>query len=66
MKMLRMETKNIRLESPIEPALPRIWGNANQLFQCCLEIIGNATDALEEVGGGTFWVSAQHAKAMRW
>ncbi len=57
MKMLRTETKNIHLESRIEPDLPQIWGNVNQLFQCCVEIIGNATDALEEVGGGTFSVS---------
>jgi signal transduction histidine kinase len=57
MKMLRTETKNIHLESRIQPDLPQIWGNVNQLFQCCVEIIGNATDALEEVGGGTFSVS---------
>jgi signal transduction histidine kinase len=57
MKMLRTENKNIRSESRIEPDLPQIWGNVNQLFQCCVEIIGNATDALEEVGGGTFSVT---------
>ena len=57
MKMLRTENKNIRLESRIAPDLPQIWGNVNQLFQCCVEIIGNAIDALEEVGGGTFSVS---------
>ena len=57
MKMLRTENKNIHLESRIAPDLPQIWGNVNQLFQCCVEIIGNATDALEEVGGGTFSVS---------
>ena len=57
MKMLRTESKNIQLESRIEPDLPQIWGNVNQLFQCCVEIIGNATDALEEVGGGTFSVT---------
>jgi len=32
-------------------------GQRHQLFQCCVEIIGNAIDALEEVGGGTFSVS---------
>jgi signal transduction histidine kinase len=57
MKMLRMENKNIRVESRIASELPQIWGNVNQLFQCCVEIIGNATDALEEVGGGTLSVS---------
>ena len=57
MKMLRTENKSIHLESRIAPGLPQIWGNVNQLFQCCVEIIGNATDALEEVGGGTLSVS---------
>src|SRR5712692_4870037 len=58
MKMLRIENKNIHVESRIATDLPQIWGNVNQLFQCCVEIIGNATDALEEVGGGTLSVSA--------
>lgn len=57
MKMMRTESKNILVESRIAPDLPHIWGNVNQLFQCCVEIIGNATDALEEVGGGTLSVS---------
>jgi signal transduction histidine kinase len=57
MKMLRTNNKNIQVESRIAPGLPPIWGNVNQLFQCCVEIIGNATDALEEVGGGTFSVN---------
>ncbi len=57
-KMLRTENKNIHVETYIADHLPRIWGNINQLFQCCLEIIGNAMDALEEVGGGTFSLHA--------
>jgi signal transduction histidine kinase len=59
MELLRLESKKIRVESSIAPGLPRIWGNTNQLFQCCLEIIGNAMDALEEVSGGTFLASAR-------
>jgi signal transduction histidine kinase len=57
MKMLRTDNKNIRVESRISPGLPQISGNVNQLFQCCVEIIGNATDAMEGVGGGTLAVS---------
>jgi signal transduction histidine kinase len=59
MRMLRIDNKNIRVESHIAADLPQIWGNINQLFQCCAEIIGNATDAIEEVGGGTLSVSAR-------
>src|ERR1700730_10157040 len=58
-KMLRIENKNIRVDTRIATNLPQIWGNINQLFQCCVEIIGNATDALEEVGGGTVLVGAR-------
>ncbi|MFZ0803793.1 MAG: HAMP domain-containing sensor histidine kinase [Terriglobales bacterium] len=58
MKLLQMETKGIRVHTTIAPTLPRIWGNPNQLLQSCLEIIGNAMDALEGAGGGTLWVSA--------
>jgi len=57
MEVLRMESKKIRVQSKVEKDLPRIWGNTNQLLQCCLQIINNASDALEEVGGGTFSVS---------
>ncbi|HZD06683.1 MAG TPA: HAMP domain-containing sensor histidine kinase, partial [Candidatus Limnocylindrales bacterium] len=59
MERLRLERKKIRVQSNITPDLLPVWGNTNQLFQCCLEIIGNAMDALVEVGGGTLAVSAR-------
>jgi signal transduction histidine kinase len=59
MEMLRMESKQIRLQSSVTTDLPPVWGNTNHLFQCFLEIIHNAMDALEEVGGGTLAVSAR-------
>ena len=52
------ESKNIRIELKIPPDLPRIQGNANQLFQSSLHIIENAIEALEEVGGGRLVISA--------
>jgi len=58
METLRMESKKIRVETQIAPGLPPIMGNANQLFRCCVEIINNATDVLEGVGGGTFSVKS--------
>lgn len=58
METLRLEGKKVRAETKLALDLPRIWGNANQLFQCCLQIISNAVDALEEVGGGTLTVEA--------
>ncbi len=59
MQMLLLESKKIKLEANIAPTLPPICGSASQLFQCCLEIIGNAMDALDEVGGGVFTVNAR-------
>ena len=56
---LRLESKQIRLHSRVGQDLPPVWGNTNQLFQCFLEIIHNAMDALEEVGGGTLAVYAR-------
>jgi signal transduction histidine kinase len=46
----------------IEKDLPRVTGNANQLFQAFYEIMENAMDAMAEVGGGSLQVSAfQHS-----
>jgi len=59
MKVLQLETKGIRVESNIATTLPPIWANFNQLLQCCLEIIGNAMDALEKTAGGTLWITVQ-------
>jgi signal transduction histidine kinase len=59
MKMLQMETKGIRVHTTIAPVLPPVWGSANQLMQCFLEIIGNSMDAMQATGGGTLWVSVR-------
>ena len=42
----------------IERDCPRVVANANQLFQAFVEIIENAMDALDEVGGGWLEISA--------
>jgi signal transduction histidine kinase len=59
MGQLHCEGKNIQMQLEISPDLPLIQGNANQLFQACLQIIRNAADALEEVHGGTLLASAR-------
>lgn len=48
----------IRVTVFLEPSLPRVLGNANQLFQAFIEIIENAFDALEEAGGGALEINA--------
>jgi signal transduction histidine kinase len=54
----RRQSAKIQLQISIEPDFPRVHGNANQLFQVCVEIIENAMDALEESGGGLLEISA--------
>jgi signal transduction histidine kinase len=51
--------KGIDVSISIEPNLPRVQGNANQLFQSFVEIIENAMDALKEAGGGSLVITAQ-------
>jgi two-component system, NtrC family, sensor kinase len=45
------------VESNDNAPLPRVLGNANQLLQAFLQIVENAVDALQEVGGGRLQVS---------
>ena len=59
MKILQLETKGLRVESEIATDLPKVWGNSNQIMQCCMEIIDNAMDALEAAGRGRLAVGAK-------
>jgi signal transduction histidine kinase len=53
----------IQVRLAIDKDFPRVFGNANQLFQGFVEIIENAMDALEEVGGGSLEITAQRQGA---
>jgi signal transduction histidine kinase len=59
MEGFKLENKKISLkvESNEDAPLPRVLGNPNQLLQAFLQIIENAVDALQEVGGGRLEVS---------
>jgi len=48
----------VQVSVSIEPNLPRVHGNVNQLFQAFIEIIENAMDALQEAGGGSLQITA--------
>jgi signal transduction histidine kinase len=48
----------IEIQLAIEDDFPRVFANANQLFQAFIEIIENAMDALEEAGGGSLQITA--------
>ncbi len=53
---LDLRGKNIRIEAAHAEELPGVRGDANQLLQVFFNVIGNAIDALEEVGGGLLTV----------
>lgn len=55
----RHAADKIRITTSVEPDLPRVQGNPNQLFQSFVEMIENAVDALQEAGGGSLDISAR-------
>jgi signal transduction histidine kinase len=57
MEGFKLETKKITLTVESRDPLPRVLGNPNQLLQAFLQIVENAVDALQEVGGGQLQVS---------
>lgn len=58
----RYHGANIRVDVTIEPELPSVIGNVNQLFQVFIEIIENAMDSLQESNGGSLQIiAATHA-----
>jgi two-component system NtrC family sensor kinase len=59
MRELQHHDQKIRIETSLQPDLPRVWGDGHQLFQAFVQIVENALDALEEAGGGVLRVTAQ-------
>src|ERR1700687_375564 len=57
MEGFKLENKKISLTVESSDPLPRVLGNPNQLLQAFLQIIENAVDALQEIGGGRLQVS---------
>ena len=57
MEGLKLENQGIHLAVESADPLPRVLGNFNQLLQAFLEIVENAVDALQEVGGGRLLIS---------
>jgi two-component system NtrC family sensor kinase len=53
----KLELSNIRLESSIQPNLPPVEGDFNQLQQCVINLIFNAIDAMPE--GGTLALNSR-------
>ena len=54
----KLELSNIRIETNIQPDLPPVKGDFNQLQQCVINLIFNAIDAMPE--GGTLNLNGHH------
>jgi signal transduction histidine kinase len=63
LRRLDLHGKNINIELRAETVLPGVRGDPNQLLQVFFNIISNAVDAMEEVGGGVLTVRTFRERA---
>ncbi len=57
---LNLRDKKIDVEILPDPELPEVRGDANQLLQVCFNLMSNAVDALDEIGGGKLTIHTDH------
>jgi signal transduction histidine kinase len=57
MEGFKLENRNISLVVESVDSVPRVLGNSNQLLQAFVQIVENAVDALQEVGGGRLQIA---------
>ena len=57
MEGFKLENRNISLMVESIDSVPRVLGNSNQLLQAFVQIVENAVDALQEVGGGRLQIA---------
>ncbi len=53
------ETLGIEIRTQFDPALPKVLGDSNQLFQVCLQLVANSLHVLSERGGRILTVSTE-------
>jgi len=58
---LDLRGKHIQVQTDSDPDLPQMCGDANQVLQVFFNLISNAVDALEEVGGGKLVIRTSHS-----
>lgn len=63
LRTLDLRDRNIRIQFQKEPSMPLVRGDPNQLLQVFYNIINNAVDALDEVGGGILTIRGRRDHA---
>ncbi|MGA2019092.1 MAG: histidine kinase dimerization/phospho-acceptor domain-containing protein [Candidatus Sulfotelmatobacter sp.] len=53
------EALGIEISIQFDPALPKVLGDSNQLFQVCLQLVANSLHVLSERGGRILTVSTE-------
>lgn len=53
------ESLGIEINTQFDPALPKVLGDSNQLFQVCLQLVANSLHLLSERGGRVLTVSTE-------
>jgi signal transduction histidine kinase len=57
MEGFKLENRNISLLVENMDGVPRVLGNSNQLLQAFVQIVENAVDALQDIGGGKLQIA---------
>ena len=57
---LDLRGKHIEIETLADMSLPPVRGDSNQILQVVFNLMSNAVDALEEVGGGKLVIRTAH------
>jgi signal transduction histidine kinase len=53
---LSAHRKNVKIEVKADPMLPTVRGDSDQLLRVFFNLIDNAADAMQEIGGGTLTI----------
>src|ERR1039458_5611126 len=54
------KTLNIEIRTALQPDLPRVLGDSNQLLQVCVQILNGAINAVDQQNSRTLTVAAEH------